>query len=84
MPNRNDSCSSRLSTFCITSGSGSLFSNPGGLHPSIPPFLGLIFPGKAALVLQLAQALVQAHLNAAVALDGRQLGPGRLLTLHLK
>lgn len=33
-------------------------------------------------MLQLPQALVQAHLNAAVALDGRQLCPRGLLTLR--
>jgi len=68
-------------TFSLAGSSSALLSNPGGGLPSFPPLLGFVFSGKAALVLQLPQALVQAHLNAAVALDGRQLCPRGLLTL---
>lgn len=68
-------------TFSLAGSSSPLFSNPGGRLPSFAPLLGFVFSGEAALVLQLPQALVQAHLNAAVALDGRQLCPGGLLTL---
>ncbi len=68
-------------TFSLASSSSALLSNPGGGLPSFAPLLGFVFSGEAALVLQLPQALVQAHLNAAVALDGRQLCPGGLLTL---
>lgn len=68
-------------TFSLAGSSSPLFSNPGGRLPSFAPLLGFVFSGEAALVLQLPQALVQAHLNAAVALDGRQLCPRGLLTL---
>ena len=78
---RHQKQTSKPLTFSLAGGSSTLLSHPGGSLPSFPPPLGFIFSGEAALVLQLPQALVQAHLNAAVALDGRQLGPGGLLTL---
>ena len=70
-----------VNTFSLSSGSRPLLSQARGGLASLPPLLGLFFPCQAALVLQLPQALVQAHLDAAVALDGRQLCPSGLLTL---